>query len=86
MEALFKLNANEIDSTMIDSIKKLFAGKEVIIQVSSVSDDTAYLLSSKANKAHLVKSMASEPEKTFTEQEFDKHVKELISGNEKEID
>ncbi len=82
MEVIFKLNTSEIDVTMIDSIKKIFGGRDVVIQITSVSEDTSYLLSSKANKEHLMESMANEAEKTFTEKEFDTHVKELISGSE----
>jgi hypothetical protein len=83
MEAIFKLKASEIDFRIIDSIKRLFGSNDVIIQISSVDDETSYLLASKTNKEHLMESMASEPEMIFTEQEFDKHVKELIKSTEK---
>jgi len=83
MEAIFKLKASEIDFRIIDSIKRLFGSNDVIIKISSVDDETSYLLASKANKEHLMESMASEPEMIFTEQEFDKHVKELIKSTEK---
>jgi hypothetical protein len=84
MEAIFKLKASEIDVRIIDSIKKLFGSNDVIIQISSVNDETSYLLASKANKEHLLDSMTGEPEMIFTEQEFDKHVKGLIKSTEKE--
>ncbi len=86
MEALIKLNASEIDATIIESIKKLFEGKDVIIQITSVSDDTSYLLSSKVNKEHLIESMTEEPDMIFTPKEFENHVKELISSSEKNQD
>jgi len=42
MEAIFKLKASEIDVRIIDSIKKLFGSNDVIIQISSVNDETSY--------------------------------------------
>jgi hypothetical protein len=77
MEAIYKLNTREIDIHLMDSIKKLFGSKDVIIQISTINDETSYLLASKANKTHLMESIASEPEMVFTGNEFENHAKKL---------
>ena len=83
MEAIYKLNTREIDARLIDSIKKLFGSKDVIIQISSITDQTSYLLAGKANKAHLMESMASEPAIVFDGKDFERNAVELIKDHEK---
>ena len=59
MQATFNLNANELDSTFLESIKKLFKDKKVSIniEVKEIEDETDYLLSSKANADRLFKAI-----------------------------
>jgi hypothetical protein len=58
MEAIYKLNANEISPNLIDTIKKLFCGKEITITITTEPDETAYLTMNPANKKHLLESIA----------------------------
>jgi len=78
MEAIYKLKANEINPNFMETIKKLFGGKEITITITSDPDETTYLTMNPANKAHLLESMAQEPTISFTAVEFEKHVEDLL--------
>ncbi len=56
MYTVYRLNASELDSQFVESLKALFKDKEIEITVSEV-DETAYLLRSEANKARLVEAI-----------------------------
>ncbi|MCX6272831.1 MAG: hypothetical protein NTU44_16765 [Bacteroidetes bacterium] len=73
MEAIFKLNINQVDKGFIDSIKKMFEKKDVIIRISTPEDETEYLLSSEANEKHILENMVAEPSVRFSADEFSKH-------------
>ena len=77
MEAIYKLKANEISPNLMDTIKKLFKGKEITITISSEPDETAYLTMNPANERHLLESIAQEPSIRFTPEEFREMVKKL---------
>jgi len=70
MEAIYKLKANEIDPNLMDTIKKLFSGKEITITITTELDETTYLTQNPANKKHLLESIAQEPSIKFTPGEF----------------
>lgn len=70
MEALYKLNVNEIDNSFLESLKKLFKGKQIIISVTSVEEETAYLSSYEANKLHILNNLAAEPTARFEGEGF----------------
>ena len=70
MEAIYKLKANEIDPNLMDTIKKLFRGKEITITITTEPDETTYLTMNPANKKHLLESIAQEPSVKFTPGEF----------------
>ncbi len=61
MYTIYRLNANELDSRFIRALKAMFKNKQVEIAVCDVSDieedETAYLLKSPANRAHLLKAI-----------------------------
>jgi hypothetical protein len=80
MEAIYRLNASEIDSGFLKAIKELFKEKEVIITVSTYIDETMYLTLRKTNLEHLQQSMAEEPSIRFTPDEFKKFVEDAKKG------
>lgn len=53
MSAVYRFNANKIDSSFLEEIKQKFAGQNIKIVVSEL-DETEYLLSSEANKVKLI--------------------------------
>ncbi len=77
MEAIYKLKANEINPNLMDTIKKLFSGKEITITITSETDETTYLSMNPANEKYLLESMAEEPNIQFTPAEFKKMVSKL---------
>ncbi len=56
MYSTYRFNANEINENFLNSIKSLFANKEIEITISEV-DETEYLLSSENNKNHILEAM-----------------------------
>ena len=70
MEAIYKLKANEINPNLMETIKKLFGGKEITITITSEPDETTYLTMNPANKKHLLDSIAQEASVRFTPREF----------------
>jgi antitoxin YefM len=77
MEAIYKLKASEINSKLMDTIKKLFSNKEITIIITSRPDETTYLTMSPANEKHLMESIAEDPAIRFTNDEFRKMVSKL---------
>lgn len=77
MEAIYKLKANEINPDLMNTIKKLFSGKEITITITAEADETTYLTSDPANEKHLMDSMSEEPSIQFTPDEFRKAVNKL---------
>jgi hypothetical protein len=80
MEAIYRLNASEIDSGFMKAIKELFKEKEVIITVTTNVDETMYLTMGKSNLEHLQQSMTEEPSVRFTPDEFNKFVEDAKNG------
>ena len=59
MVSSFILNTDELNVSFLETIKNLFAGKEIEITVQDAQNDTDYLLKNQANKNHLLHSIAS---------------------------
>jgi hypothetical protein len=57
MTTNYILSANELNESFLKSVKSMFGKKEVVISISDYIDETEYLLSSKANKKSLIKSI-----------------------------
>ena len=57
MTTTYKLNAKELSIEVIKSIQEAFRDKEIEIIVTDSIDETDYLLSTKANREHLYKSI-----------------------------
>ena len=73
MEALYKIRASQIDNNFIESVKKLFSDEEVVIRITSYSDDTDYLSKYPDSETHILENMVAEPAKRFTGEEFDEY-------------
>lgn len=54
MQTIYRLNASELDSQFLETLKTLFADKETEIIVSDL-DETSYLLSTEAKRKRLLK-------------------------------
>ena len=57
MNAIYQLNADELDESFIDAVKAAFKDKEIEIAVYE-RDETAYLLRSPANRERLLRAIA----------------------------
>ena len=54
METVFKLNANELDRSFIDSVKNLFKDREIEISIKPTQDETEFLFNTPVNKEQLL--------------------------------
>lgn len=57
MYSTYRLKADELSSTLINAIKKTYHDREIEITVQEIQDETDYLMSSPANRAHLLKAI-----------------------------
>jgi len=58
MQTIYRLNARELDSSFIESLKTTFKDKEIEIAVYEV-DETDYLMKSGANRKRLIAAVGS---------------------------
>ncbi len=54
MQTIYQIKADELDESILESIKALFKNKEIEITVTE-RDETAYLLRSEANREYLLR-------------------------------
>lgn len=59
MVSSFTLRTEKLNANFIETIKNLFADREIEIIVQDVQTDTDYLLKSPENRKHLLQSIAS---------------------------
>ena len=57
MYTIYRLNADELDSKFLESLKSAFGHKQIEIAVCE-SDETDYLLRAPANREHLLSAVA----------------------------
>ena len=57
MDITYRLKPEELNDDFFKAVKQLFVGKEVAITVEEVPDETEYLLSNEANRAHLLQAV-----------------------------
>lgn len=61
MYAVYKMRADELDGSFLETLRNLFKDREIEIAVSeageSAEDETAYLLGSRANRQRLLQAI-----------------------------
>jgi len=57
MYTTYRLLADELSESFVKAIKQTYKHRNIEIIVQEVQDETEYLLSSKANKEHLLRSL-----------------------------
>ncbi len=57
MNTIFQINADELDGKFLDTLKKLFKNKKLVISVMEDTDETAYLLQSESNSQRLFNAL-----------------------------
>jgi len=57
MYTTYRLHADELSENFIKAVKQTFKDRNIEIIVQEVQDETEYLLSSQANKEHLLRSI-----------------------------
>lgn len=58
MQSTFSLNCDELNLNFLNSLKTMFLGRKIEISVRDVDDETEYLLSTEANREHLLCSIS----------------------------
>jgi antitoxin YefM len=56
MESIYQLKTSELDEKFLQAVKTLFKDKNIIVTISTF-DETDYLLQTKSNRDHLLKSL-----------------------------
>ena len=77
MYTTFHTSANELDDNFIKTLKTMFKSKRIAITVEEDFDDTTYLLSTRANKVHLLSSIEDENTVSFSLEDLKKHSKKI---------
>jgi hypothetical protein len=59
MQSTYRVRADELTDDFVQALKVAYKHREIEIVVSDVLDETDYLMSSPANRAHLLASIKS---------------------------
>lgn len=57
MQTTYRLKASELSADLIKALKTTYHDREIEIIVQDVQDETEYLLSSSANREHLLRAI-----------------------------
>jgi hypothetical protein len=75
MVATYQLKPNELTADFLQVLKSTFHDKVISLTVEEIPDETAYLLSTKANREHLLAGITAaksgKPFRTLTIKEMD---------------
>jgi len=75
MVATYRLRADEITGSLLETIRNNYRDKEIEITIQEVEDETAYLLKSEANRRHLLRGIeeiqSGTPLQTMTLEQLD---------------
>ena len=76
MYATYRLKAEELTEDFVKILKESFRDKEIEITVQEAMDETEYLLSTEANRKHLLKAIedlkSGKPGHVMTMEELEK--------------
>ena len=57
MYSTYRLKADELSDNIVKAVKSAYQDREIEIIIQDVQDETKYLLSSTANKEHILKAI-----------------------------
>jgi antitoxin YefM len=57
MQTTYRLKANELTGELIEALKQTYHDREIEIIISEVEDETEHLLSTDANREHLLSAI-----------------------------
>lgn len=57
MYSTYRLKADELSTDFIKALKKVYQHREIEIIVQEIQDETEYLLSTQANREHLLRAI-----------------------------
>lgn len=57
MYTTYRLKADELSESFVEAVKQTYKHRNIEIIVQEVQDETEYLLGSKSNKEHLLRSI-----------------------------
>ena len=57
MELTYRLNASELNEDFLNTLKKIYKGKDLEVTIQVKEDETEYLLKSEANRSQLLKAI-----------------------------
>jgi antitoxin YefM len=57
MQTTYRLRADELSADLIQALKNTYHNRQIVITVDEAQDETEYLLSSPANREHLLRAV-----------------------------
>ena len=80
MDAIYRLNVNELTTDFLKSLKTLYKDKKIAITIEVEQDETEYLLNSNPNRIALEKALKSKEGYRFTQEELKCLSEDLQNG------